>query len=63
MSRTEFQHLRRFEMASRFSPRQAVHIVSRRQAKSKANATGQHGLRSFRVVAGVGLNTVFKRYD
>jgi hypothetical protein len=59
MNSLEFRRLRAYEMAARFAPRQAKQITSRRSAKSKATATGQHGLKSFRVVHEVQLETHF----
>lgn len=51
MSPQESSRLRAYEMAKRFSPTQAKKLPSRRSSKAKRNATGQEGLKSFRIVS------------
>jgi hypothetical protein len=61
MTPQEFTRLRTLELSLRRAFRPSKRVVSRRQAKSQSNATGQV-LRHSRVQTQVGLNKVFVYY-
>lgn len=53
MNRQEFSRLRAYEMAKRFRFKPSFTPPSRRTSKAMSNATGQSGLKGFRIVSQV----------